>query len=50
MTILIAVVAVNLLAWLALACTARWQRTPDQQRTPGQMRTSSSDVAVGGHR
>ena len=41
MTVLIAVVTINLFIWAALVCAARWQRGSDQVPAGG------SDTAVG---
>ena len=41
MTVLIAVVVINLFIWVALVCAARWQRGSD--RVPA----GDSDTAVG---
>jgi hypothetical protein len=41
MTVLIAVVAINLFIWVGLVCVARWQRGSDQ------MPAGDSDTAMG---
>ena len=41
MAAFIALIAMTVLVWVALACAARWQRGP------GQMQAGDSDAAVG---
>ncbi len=41
MNVLIATIGVNVVAWVALACAAWWQRTPEK------MGAGDSAVAVG---